>query len=76
MSYPHWEPVHSEHHVPQGQATNGAVRDELPHLSSADTAIDAALRSVPLPDGLLTRLDKFVLAMTEETADPFDWLGC
>ena len=42
----------------------------------ADTAIDAALCSVPLPDGLLLRLDKFVYAMTDETNGSVDWLGC
>jgi hypothetical protein len=76
MSYPHWEPVHSNNHFPHGQVTNGAVRDERLHVHSADMAIDAALCSVPLPDGLLTRLDNFVHAMTDESADPFDWLGC
>jgi hypothetical protein len=75
MSYPHWEPVHSNNQLPHGQPANGAVRDE-PHIHSADMAIDAALRGVPLPDGLLTRLDKFVHAMTDESANPFDWLGC
>jgi hypothetical protein len=76
MSYPNWEPVHSNNHFPNGQVTNGAVRYEPLHVNSADMAIDAALRSVPLPDGLLTRLDKFVHAMTDESTDPFDWLGC
>ena len=77
MSYPHWEPVHSSHYLPQGESINGgAVHENVPHLHSTDMVIDAALRSVPLPDGLLLRLDKFVHAMTDETADPVDWLGC
>jgi hypothetical protein len=77
MSYPPWEPVHSSHYLPHGESTNGgAVHEKVPHLHSPDTAIDAALCSVPLPDGLLSRLDKFVRAMTDETTDSVDWLGC
>jgi hypothetical protein len=45
-----------------------------PH--SVDRAIDAALRSVPLPDGLMTRLGKLAYAMPDETADQVDCLGC
>jgi hypothetical protein len=42
----------------------------------ADRAIDAALRSVPLPAGLMTRLGKLVYTMPDETAEHVDWLGC
>jgi len=77
MSYPHWEPVPSNHYLPYGEATGGgAVDDQLPHVRSADLAIDAALRSVPLPDGLLTRLDRFVDAMADSATDSVDYLGC
>jgi hypothetical protein len=43
---------------------------------AADRAIDQALRSVPLPDGLLTRLGKLAYTMSDEAADQVDWLGC
>jgi hypothetical protein len=43
---------------------------------AADRAIDEALRSVPLPDGLLTRLGSIVCAVSEDSADQVDWLGC
>jgi hypothetical protein len=43
---------------------------------SADLAIDATLRSVPLPDGLMTRLGKLVYTMSDEPADQVDYLGC
>jgi hypothetical protein len=77
MSYSHWESVHSDHYLPHGESTGGgAVDDRLPHTHSVDMAIDAALRSVPLPDGLLTRLDKFVHAMTDGATDSVDYLGC
>ena len=42
----------------------------------ADRAIDVALCSVPLPEGLLTRLGKLVYAMPDEAADQVDCLGC
>ena len=42
----------------------------------ADDAIDAALRCVPLPDGLLTRLNRLVRILPDESADHVDWLGC
>ena len=51
-------------------------RQSRPHGMPLDDAIDAALRCVPLPDGLLTRLDAFVRIMPDESADQVDWLGC
>jgi hypothetical protein len=48
---------------------------ESPHHTT-DSAIDAALRSVPLPKGLLTRLGSLVYAMPEDAPDQVDWLGC
>ena len=76
MSHPHWESVHSNHHLPHGDSPNGASHENPPRVHSTDMAIDAALRSVPLPDGLLTRLDMLVYAMPDEAADSVDWLGC
>jgi hypothetical protein len=43
---------------------------------SDDRAIDMALRAVPLPDGLMTRLGRLVHAMSDDTPDRVDWLGC
>jgi hypothetical protein len=78
MSYPHWEPDLRNHFDPPHAELNGggAVGERLPLALSADTTIDAALRSLPLPDGLLTRLDQFVHAMTDDAADSVDFLGC
>lgn len=66
---------------PRHARLNGRVLpcpgDEPPASArSADRAIDAALRSVPLPDGLLTRLCMLVRAMSDEPADRLDYLGC
>ncbi len=47
-----------------------------PSDSSADRAIDSALRSVPLPAGLITRLGMLVDAMADESTGPADYLGC
>jgi hypothetical protein len=41
-----------------------------------DSAIDEALRSVPLPQGLLTRLGLIAYSISEDSADQVDWLGC
>ncbi len=41
-----------------------------------DGAIDSALRSVPLPDGLMARLGSLVYAMPDDAAGYADWLGC
>lgn len=77
MSYPHWESVPcNQYRPPRHDSTNGALRDSTSHVQSADKSIDAALRSVPLPDGLLTRLDKFVLSMSDGATDSVDYLGC
>ena len=51
---------------------NGSV----PFIPTADRAIDAALKCVPLPDGLLSRLGLMVSTMPEELSDPVDYLGC
>ena len=47
-----------------------------PMQAAADSAIDTALLTVPLPDGFMTRLAMLVVAMPEEPADRVDWLGC
>ncbi len=47
-----------------------------PSERGEDSAIDTALRAVPLPDGLITRLGLLVYTMPEDAADQVDWLGC
>ena len=48
----------------------------MPLGDSADRAIDAALKSVPLPDGLLSRLGLMVSTMSDDVSDAVDYLGC
>lgn len=76
MSYPHIKPIAI------GGAWVASTEAALaPSHSSSfaltiDGAVDAALRSVPLPEGLLARLQRMVLAMPDESADQVDYLGC
>jgi len=55
-------PLTSEHPCPAGHTT--------------DSALDSALRSVPLPHGLLTRLSLLAYTVPDDAADHVDWLGC
>ncbi len=41
-----------------------------------DRAIDSALRSVPLPEGLMTRLGMLAYTIPDESSDQVDYLGC
>lgn len=45
-------------------------------IRSADHAVDLALKSVPLPEGLMSRLGALVNTMPDEAADQVDYLGC
>jgi hypothetical protein len=76
MSYPHIRPITIG--GAQSASTDAALAPN-PSPSFAlmmDGAVDAALRSVPLPDGLLARLERMALAMPDESADQVDYLGC
>jgi hypothetical protein len=42
----------------------------------SDRAIDAALRSVPIPEGMMSRLGQLVATLSDKSADHADWLGC
>lgn len=62
---------------PTAASENAAATNAFwysPH--AADSAIDEALRSVPLPQGLLTRLGMIAYTAPDDTADMVDWLGC
>jgi hypothetical protein len=76
MSYPYSKPIPSgDSFAPQANAF-AALDGSLPFTQSADRSIDAALKSVPLPDGLLSRLRLMVSTMPDEISDPVDYLGC
>jgi hypothetical protein len=45
-------------------------------MQAVDRAVDAALRSVPIPEGMLSRLGLLVLTIPDEQLDSVDYLGC
>jgi hypothetical protein len=76
MSYSHSKPnsLGDAYSIPA--ESSGASDQLLPFVQSLDTAVDAALRSVPLPDGMLNRLKRMAFTMPDETAGQMDYLGC
>jgi len=81
MSHSSFDSEFTRHHAAHGEFARNGFADHLSRKSlepdtPLDDAIDTALRCVPLPDGLLTRLDAFVRVMPDESADQVDWLGC
>jgi hypothetical protein len=71
MSYPHTKPISIGDTFPFPADPAAAYDRSLPFVQSADSAIDSALRSVPLPEGLLARLK-----LLDEATDRMDYLGC
>jgi hypothetical protein len=76
MSYPHSKPnsLGNAYSIPA--ESSGVSDHSLPFVQSLDSAVDAALRSVPLPDGMLNRLKRLAFTMPDETAGRMDYLGC
>jgi hypothetical protein len=56
--------------------TPRVAKDGTRSSGSAEPSLDDALRSVPLPEGLLARLRKLVFTMSDERTDRMDYLGC
>ncbi len=76
MSHSHSESFDWEaHNVRRESGERSNVLVSSPG-TSCDVAIDVALRSVSLPDGLLSRLSALVAVMPEEATEHADWLGC
>jgi hypothetical protein len=76
MSSPHSKPITFGGPFSPPDTPFAAFDGSLPFSQSADRAIDAALKSVPLPDGLLNRLGLMVSTMSDEVSDRVDYLGC
>ncbi len=76
MSYLYSGSAFDQHEFLHEIETSPSDEQRARSAPSADLAIDAALRSVPLPDGLITRLGMLVYTMPDETADQVDYLGC
>jgi hypothetical protein len=64
------------HEPANGNAACNLAQNVRPPDHSEDRAIDIALRAVPLPDGLMTRLGRLVYSMPDDAPDHVDWLGC
>ena len=76
MSYPHSKPISIGHLFPNVLDPLSEVDRSLPFVQSTDNSIDAALRSVPLPDGFLSRLTNLAYTVSDEAIDSVDYLGC
>jgi hypothetical protein len=76
MSYPHSKPISIGDTFSDPSDSMSAREGSLPFIQSADRTIDAALRNVPLPDGMLNRLRRLVYTVSDEAADSVDYLGC
>jgi hypothetical protein len=76
MSYPHLRPTSLGNSFPAPIKLPVPLDSSLPFVESADTAIDAALRSVPLPEGFTQRLSVLVGSITDEVSESVDYLGC
>jgi hypothetical protein len=76
MSSPHPKPItFGGPFAPQVNSFT-AFDGSLAYHQSADRTIDAALKSVPIPDGLLSRLGLMVSTLPDEVSDLVDYLGC
>lgn len=76
MSYPHIKPIVIGSAQGTSPDVQAAPHPSLQFVPPLDGAMDTALRSVPLPAGLLTRLQRMALTMTDESAGQVDYLGC
>ena len=69
--------LHGPGRKPTAASENGTSVSALSYSHhAADSAIDEALRSVPLPQGLLSRLGLLAYTAPDDAADKVDWLGC
>jgi hypothetical protein len=76
MSQPHSQPFHLSLNPSSNHSNEQLIGSFPPFSQAVDCAIDTALRTVPLPDGLLTRLSRLIYAMPDDAPDQVDWLGC
>jgi hypothetical protein len=79
MSHSNSKRFDLSHEGASGNAVRHVAGDKVPSRHkphTVDRAIDAALRAVPLPDGLMTRLQLLACTMPEDMPDQLDWLGC
>jgi hypothetical protein len=73
IHFPHFGPSRE---LAAGNAAARPIETVRPPDYSGDSALDSALRAVPLPEGLMTRLGLLMVTMPEDMPDQVDWLGC
>jgi hypothetical protein len=76
MSYLHSKPSSLGEPFAVSAESLGTHDQSIPFVQSTDGAIEAALRGVPLPEGLLNRLHRLALTIPDEAAGRMDYLGC
>jgi hypothetical protein len=76
MSYLHSKPSSLGEPFAVSAKSFGTHDQSVPFVHSTDGAVDAALRSVPLPEGMLNRLHRLALTIPDEAAGRVDYLGC
>lgn len=76
MSHFYSNPISNHFAFVEGDSLSRALGEDAAADPVTDRAINDALRNVPLPAGLMTRLGMLVYNVSDETADQVDYLGC
>ena len=76
MSYPHSKSFFSSANFVSPADSLAALDGSATFVRSTDRAVDAALRDVPLPEGMMHRLNQLASTMSDEVSDSVDYLGC
>lgn len=76
MSYPHSKTFLSSVTFTTSADTIAPLHGSLAFIRPGDGAIDAALRNVPLPEGLMRRLGQLAGSLSDGVSDSIDYLGC
>ena len=76
MPYSHSRPLKLNYELRRSDSERLTSGHSSPAGQTVDSALDSALRSVPLPEGLMTRLTLLAYTVPDEAADRVDWLGC
>jgi hypothetical protein len=73
--YLHTKSILDSHTFSNGEAMVPLTGEAL-HRATVDHTLDSALRNVPLPEGIMPRLEKLICTLPDESADQVDWLIC
>lgn len=76
MSYPHIKPIAIGGAHGASFDAQATPHPSLQFVLSLDNAMDTALRSVPIPEGMLTRLQRLALTLADDSNGQVDYLGC